>query len=204
MSKISIGLTQYIDFSLKQQAVSRANYVQRLKQQPEYNPAHDFWKQLRDALHDMHSKKQPITVLDALVKSVSPRKQSLYSEAVTSYKRFLKNKQITWFEPGKAVWQTDDLLVRTSPELGLVIDGVPHLVKLYFKGHGEKATKRSIAVTLSMMSESRYDRDVSSAVPSVLSTAQCKLFPSKSPPTNIERIALGADAQQLVHLWNLL
>ncbi|MCF8567725.1 hypothetical protein LLE49_23680 [Alicyclobacillus tolerans] len=204
MPDIQITLTQFIDFSVRQQGVSRVNYVRRIKQQPEYHPAWDFWKQLRDALREMHSRKLSTSVLDDLISSVHPKKRELYTQAVAGYKNFLKKKEVAWFDPGKSHWSTEDLLVRTSPELGLLINGQPHLLKLYFKGHGETATKRNIAVTLAMLSESQFERPFHSGIPSVMSTAQSKLFTLESALSDSDRIALAADAQQFVFLWNQL
>lgn len=43
----------------------------------------------------------------------------------------MRNKEITWFDPGKATWHSDELSVRSNPELGLIIDGKAYLIKLF-------------------------------------------------------------------------
>ena len=49
MERIEIGLTQFIDFTLKQ-GVSRVNFVKQVKDQLDYQPSFDYWKRLREEI----------------------------------------------------------------------------------------------------------------------------------------------------------
>jgi hypothetical protein len=202
--KIEISLSQFLDFSLSQQGSSRVSCVRRIKNQPGYHPAMDFWKQLRDTIRELHIKGHPIDSLPKLMPVINERKKNLYSEAIKNYVKLIRKHQIDWFEPGKSHWSTNGLLVRTSPELGLIIDNQPRLVKLYFKGHGEKATKRNISETLTMMSTSEFQHSHTEAIVSVISIAQSRMFQSDRAPTFDNLLALKSDAEQFTFIWNQL
>lgn len=201
-NRIEITLTQFVDFSLRQQGTSRVNCVRKIKHQPPYHPAKDFWKQLRDTIHDMHVHGYAVEKLPQLMPPFNERKKALYIEAINQYVKLMRKHKTEWFDSGKSYWSTESLLVRTSPELGLIIDGHPRLVKLYFKGHGEKATKRSISQTLTMMSTSEYQSPRTDVLPAVISTAQSRIFLSDTDPTSDDQLALKSDAQQFSFIWH--
>lgn len=77
MDNIKISFTQFIDFTLKQDA-SRVNYVKKLKYQPEYHPAFDYWKILRDELKVMLERAYPVDYLVDLPVRVEQRKRENY------------------------------------------------------------------------------------------------------------------------------
>lgn len=53
MAEIKVGLTQFLDFTLKSSA-AKTNFVKNLKSQPEYHPVFDYWKQLRETVIKFH------------------------------------------------------------------------------------------------------------------------------------------------------
>lgn len=134
LSDINIGLTQFLDFTLTRSSAARTNFVRTVKY-TEYHPARDYWKQLRDEIIRIHSNDLPLETLNELPETVDRRKRKNYKESIKLYLKHFQNKEYEWFEPGKSFWSfNDELTVRSSPELGLIIDGKPQLVKLYFKG----------------------------------------------------------------------
>lgn len=68
------------------------------------------------------------------MQTVDQKKKQNYIDVIRQYKKFIRNKDIVWFDPGKSHWVSDDLIVRSSPELGLLVNDEPHLIKLFFKG----------------------------------------------------------------------
>ncbi|WP_042472874.1 hypothetical protein [Bacillus ndiopicus] len=157
--KISVGLTQFIDFTVKQTMLSKMNAVNKIKNQGEYHPAKDHWKQLRDRIKLCYEKNLPIDSLDSLLLEVHEKKVDSYSQAIKSFKKFVRNKDTQWFTPPKAIWKSDgELVVRATAEVGLYIDGKPYLIKLFFKGATEKITERNIKPILTLMSEASYEK----------------------------------------------
>lgn len=54
--KISVGLTQFTDFTFKG-VTGKTSMVRQIKYQNEYNPAFDYWKPLRDGIRKFHEKE---------------------------------------------------------------------------------------------------------------------------------------------------
>ncbi len=142
MTEIKVGLTQFLDFTLKG-STAKTNFIKNLKSQPEYQPAFDYWKQLRETVIKFHQNKLPFECFETLVQTVDQKKKQNYIDVIKQYKKFIKNKDISWFDPGKSHWKSDDLIVRSSPELGLFINNEPHLIKLFFKGNNYDFTVTS-------------------------------------------------------------
>lgn len=200
-SKTSIGLTQFIGFTVNGSA-AKINTVRRIKYQPDYNPAFDYWKPLRDQISKFHSENLDLSCFETLISNVHDKKKQNYITAIKQYKKFLKGKEIIWFDPGKSHWISNDLVVRSSPELGLIIDGTAHLVKLYFKGKSEKVDKRNISTSLTLLNQSIYDKNHNMDLNhSVLNINKNKLLTNNQVnPDNL--IALDSEASQFIYIWN--
>ncbi|MBY5231286.1 hypothetical protein ABH61_21065, partial [Bacillus paranthracis] len=155
MAEIKVGLTQFLDFTLKSSA-AKTNFVKNLKSQPEYHPVFDYWKQLRETVIKFHKNKLAFDCFETLVQTVDQKKKQNYIDVIKQYKKFIKNKDVSWFDPGKSHWLSHNLIVRSSPELGLLINDEPHLIKLFFKGKKERIDKYNINSTLTLLNESTF------------------------------------------------
>ncbi|MHC8969142.1 hypothetical protein [Priestia aryabhattai] len=200
-NKTSIGLTQFIDFTVKGSS-AKTTMVRKVKYQPDYHPAFDYWKPLRDQIIKFHSEDLSLGCFDKLINTVHDNKKQNYIHAVKQYKKFLKDKDLIWFNPGKSYWVSDELVVRSSPELGLIVDGEPHLIKLYFKGKSEKIDKRNISTALTLLNTSSYEHDHSMKLKySVFNINKGRLLSdSNVNPDNL--IALESEASQFIYIWN--
>ena len=199
--KVSIGLTQFIDFTLKGSA-AKTNMVRKIKYQSEYHPAFDYWKQLRDGIVQFHEQNLDVNFFEELIKTIDMKKKLNYTNAIKQYQKFLKGKEVIWFSPGKANWTNSELNVRSTPELGLYIDGEPHLVKLYFKGKNERVDKRNTSTILTLLNTATYEKEHDDIViRSVLNTHKNKLF-SENKINEDKLISLESEATQFMFIWN--
>jgi hypothetical protein len=199
--KISIGLTQFIDFTVKG-SPAKTNMVRKIKYQNEYHPAFDYWKSLRDGIIKFHEQNLDFNFFEQLINSVETKKKANYISAIQQYKKFLKNKDISWFNPGKSIWTSNELVVRSTPELGLIINGKPHLIKLYFKGKSENVNKSKIGTTVTLLNTSIFDLKHDSQIEkSVLNLQKGNLYSDKTINTD-KLIALESEAAQFVYIWN--
>jgi len=199
--KVSVGLTQFIDFTIKGSA-AKTNMVRKIKYQHKYHPSFDYWKQLRDAIIAFHEQNLGFDYFEKLVQNVDDRKKSNYIAMIKQYQKFLKNKDISWFHPGKATWVSNELLVRSTPELGLIINDEPHLIKLYFKGNREKIDRRNISTTLTLLNTSIYEESHAPYISrSVLNLNKNKLFTDNTVNQD-KLIALQSEAAQFMFIWN--
>jgi len=191
MAEIKVGLTQFLDFTLKSSA-AKTNFVKNLKSQPEYHPVFDYWKQLREL---------PFDCFETLVQTVDQKKKQNYIDVIKQYKKFIKNKDVSWFDPGKSHWLSDNLIVRSSPELGLLINDEPHLIKLFFKGKKERIDKYNINSTLTLLNESTFSNEYNDVNYTVLNIQKNRMYTNNSI-NNDYLIALESEAHQLSYLWN--
>ena len=147
----AISLTQFIDFVSKAGA-PRLTVVKNVKQQLSegYDPATDFYKAIRDGIVMMHRNGQPKSTLDSTLNGLTDKKkQTGYPPLVSGYKKFLGKKSIEWFDPPRDDWSQSGLTVSINPEVGLVIGGCRHVIKLYFKA--EPLTKLRTDVVTQLM-----------------------------------------------------
>lgn len=202
MSNIEVGLSQFIDFSLKQGS-SKVRIVRDVKNQPDYHPSRDFWKVLRQGIRDMHSNDLPLSYLEGLILKVNDKKRAHYVQAIKAYTSYFKRKDVSWFDPGKSYWAHDRLFVRSSPEIGLIINDEPHLIKLYFKEDSKTMVQRQTATILTLMRESTYGNEFAFTPHiSMLNVKKKKLFTITSPPTPDSLLALQAEANYFGFLWD--
>jgi hypothetical protein len=200
VNQIEIGLTQFIDFTVKRSS-ARVNFVKKVKYQGEYDPAIDYWRQLREEIKRIHENNIGLGKLKNLLPAIHAKKKENYEAAIEQYIRFFKGKQIEWFEPGRAYWVFDELVVRSGPDLGLFIDGTPYLLKLYFKGKTENVDKRNAEISLTLMKDSTNVNLSDGAIPAVLNVQKARFYPFESETDTDMKLALEADAQQLIYLW---
>jgi hypothetical protein len=199
--KVAIGLTQFIDFTVKG-SEAKTNMVRKIKYQEDYHPSFDYWKQLREGIIKYHEQGLELDFFTSLVEGVDPKKKPNYIEAIKQYKKFLRNKDVVWFDPGKASWLGNELNVRASSELGLIIDGEPHIIKLYLKGKNEKIDKRTIKTALTLLNTATYEKTYNFNVNrSVLNLQKNKFFTDNT--VNADKlIALESEATQFMYIWN--
>ncbi|MZF02827.1 hypothetical protein GRA91_05310, partial [Bacillus anthracis] len=98
-------------------------------------------------------------------------------------------------------WLSDNLIVRSSPELGLLINDEPHLIKLFFKGKKERIDKYNINSTLTLLNESTFSNEHKDVNYTVLNIQKNRMYTNNSINNN-HVIALESEAHQLCYLWN--
>jgi hypothetical protein len=147
---IDITLTEFVDFVSKA-GTPKLTVVKNAKEARlvGYSPQTDFYKAIREGIVKMHKRNQPKDSLAALLNGLTDqKKQTAYPELVQGYQKFLGKKKYKWFDPPKTDWQHGGVSISVNPEIGLEIDGVRHIIKLYFKGENLKKTHMDIVVHL--------------------------------------------------------
>jgi hypothetical protein len=196
-----ISLTDFVDFVIKA-GTPKLTKVTEIKQRPDYSPAFDFWKPLRDGIRDFHkgggTNKSD---LDQVLLGINdPKKLRRYPDAIRAYKKFLSRKQFAWFDPPSQVWSHAGLNVRINPELGLEIDGQRHVIKLYFKE--EAPSKSRLQVVLGLMHLSLNGSQNCANTFSILDVCNTKLTSTTSNGA-VEPLLKG-EASSFVAIWEAL
>jgi hypothetical protein len=124
--------------------------VTGLKHQPDYDPAIDWWKRLRDFIPRNHRANGTKADIDSFVDGVTGRKEPSYRARAEAYKDWWGPRNIRWVGGSPLPWTSGNVEVSVNPELFISVDGVRHVVKLYFKG-SERLTADRANVVLRLM-----------------------------------------------------
>lgn len=156
VEKIEISLTDFVGF-VNKMGNAKLNHVKTIKERPEYEPYMDFYKAIREAIINLHKKKQKKEVLDDVLRYLThENKMKCYPDIVTEYKKFLDKKKFDWIKPPKKDWKIGKLTIAVNPELGLEEkkrDGSSnfYIIKLYFKDEALKKAQANQILTLMEM-----------------------------------------------------
>lgn len=146
---IKLSLTDFVDISSKV-GTSKITNIGKVKNRPPYSPATDYYKRLRDHFINLHKNNyDKNSILPTSVITQNINKQQNYNEIIDGYKKFWGKKDLRWFDPPHLIWESHDIGVILNPELGLEINNIPHVIKLYFKK--EKLTKARVDISLFLM-----------------------------------------------------
>ncbi len=150
---VKVSLTEFVDF-VTRTGSQKVTVVREAKRRhaTEYDPRTDFYKPFREGVAGMHLNGRPKQALDSLLSGLrDAKKQTAYPELVRGYKKFLGRKVVVPFAPPRADWTHAGLSVRVNPELGLELDGVRFVIKMYLKD--EKLTRPKVGVVTYLMEE---------------------------------------------------
>lgn len=130
----SISLSYFVDYMLTA-GTSRLTTAKLIQRGPDERYS-DFYRPVRETIVDMHRKGLDTRALADLLESLEdPREKRIFPKVVIGYSKFLRQqRKVTWFEPPQVDHRIGPLTVRVNPEVGLLIDGRPHALKLYFRG----------------------------------------------------------------------
>ena len=126
--------------------------LSRIKNRPEYHPAFDYYRRVREHIvctHQNDCGKEGIEPPEQL--TTDRKKWDNYAAIIRGYKQFWGRKKIGWFAPPRKCWHSNDIEVHINPELGLMLNDTPHVVKLYFKA--DELSKAKVDLSLFLMSE---------------------------------------------------
>jgi len=194
-----ISLTDFVDFVISS-GTPKLSKVRQIKERGEYKPAFDFWKPIREGVVSFHrSRSQDRRDLDRILTPIDdPNKLGKYPDCIRGYRRFLGRKRITWFNPPSGRWGPRNLTIRVNPELGLNINGVPHIVKLYFKKDPLSRRRVDIIILLLHAALGRTARQGTHYA--ILDVPRGRLFEDDAPSTSLLPLLRG-EAMSFVTMW---
>lgn len=196
---MDVSLTDFVIFILKS-GTPRLTHVKALINRPPYKPATDYYKTLREAVTQFHQAGSTdwLILEQAADRHVAGREGSKAPARIEAYRRFLGRKSVTWFEPPRTEWIFEELTVRLNPELGLVINGTPNVIKLYWKE--ERLSKRQIEMILYLMQTELSSHSPEGTQMAILDIPSAKLINSPVPTMDL-RPLLRAEARAFIELW---
>ena len=143
-----------------------------------YDPQHDYWKALREAIPKSQTSPKGTALLDGLMQTIGERKSSNYRLRIASYKRWLNKNKPTWRGGKSRTWSAGGIEIGVNPELFVDMGDEPYVIKLYFnkdKISGDRAN------TMLRLMELAYQRGGGYAEVGVLDLGQGRLItPTRS------------------------
>ncbi len=169
-----ISLTDFVDIVSKS-GRQKATKVRQVKDRPEYEPAFDFYKPLREHLAELHrSGGTKSDVSEVLATLSDPKKIRNYPDLVVGYKKWWGRKTLAWFNPPRDVYSFSGFDVSVNPELGLAVNGERHIIKLYLKS--EKLTSFKTDLILDLLEYKLRSKAHPTDKFAVLDVRESKLF----------------------------
>ncbi len=193
-----ITLTDLIEV-LTKSGSPKATKVAQIKNRHAYDPATDFYKALREGLIQLHKTGGAKTDLPKLHKGLTdPKKIINYPLMISGYRKWWGNKALTWFDTSGATYSQSGIDVAVNPELGLIINGQRHVVKLYLKADVLTKTKADLIVTL--MQHVLGPLEPAETSFSVLDVRNSKLFTYAATGKNFKPM-VDAELSYIATLW---
>ncbi|AVE82977.1 hypothetical protein C4O30_08290 [Lactiplantibacillus plantarum] len=205
---IRISLTDFLTFNASKSQRSKRNVVKRIQDRHDYNPAFDFWKDLREAVKKLPDNPN-LSALDSIAASEPDNKQHKrenYTRAVARFKSFVKHESPEFFSVQniKNIWSMENQLeVNVSPEIGMRINDTEYLVKIYFKVKSPNISisKQNVSSTLAML-RTALDASGEKRPCAILNIQTGKLITEDQSDIEDDEMDLEVEALTFVNTWN--
>ena len=197
----SLSLTDLVDI-VSASGTPKATKVRRIKHRPPYNPAADFYKRLRDSIIEAHQQGEDRSALDQTLSGLTDaKKMKAFPRILSGYRKWWGQKELVWFVPPSESYSAHGIDVSVNPELGLEVNGIPHLIKLYFKA--EPLSKNRTDIITHLMAVVLGPDCPEVTVMSLLDVRRAKLIAPTVPIEGLSGI-LDAELAYISTLWPTL
>jgi hypothetical protein len=185
-----ISLTYFVDFILASGS-PKLRGVREYKERKD-DLCSDFYRPIREAIVNMHRHSSSASTLDDVCRNETDEtRKKHYPRVIAGYRTFLAQGVKNYFEPPRAGLSLGALDIDVNPELGLVIDGKKHLVKLYFRN--DPLMPRRTALVLALLSRGLCESNPE-FVPAILDVRSAKLHTSAMTSPKIDLLLRGEAA----------
>ena len=185
----NLSLTYFVDFVLKA-GTPKVTVVRDFKGREEYDPQTDFYKALREQVVETFRAGKKLADLEPWSRTVHEKKQAAYGAAVQGIKQFIGRKTCVWFEPPKTNFDLQGLTINVNPELGLKLNGVPHVIKIYLKDDPPLVKNRAQLI-LHLLQKALPKTKGTPPTFAVLDARKAKLHTSAAAPAGIDALLAG-------------
>lgn len=192
-----ISLTEFVDIASRSGG-PKATKVAQVKARPDYDPVADFYKRMRESIIDIHRNGQDAKALAGILTGLTDaKKRANYPGALNGYTKWWGKKGLVWFEPPHAKYARHGVEVNVNPELGLVVDGIPYVIKLYLKK--VPLSKFQVEVVPCIMESALRIGCTNNEVMAILDVRNAKLFtyePAARTPAMVD-----AELAYIASIW---
>lgn len=118
--------------------------IKKIANRGDYQFYQDYYLSLRTAIKSLFIKKRHISYLfDIARKQKTTSKKVNYEKIAMNFKDWQSGKNITAFSPPKKIYQHNSTHINCNPELNVMINGSPRLVKLHFSSSDRMTQERA-------------------------------------------------------------
>ena len=167
----TIGMAPFIDFAL---TPATGNVAIAAAIKAGGYPT-DRYADLGATIAEMHRDGRGPAALDSWLSAQPTTDKRRLGAILTAYKRFCRAHELKWFEPPmRDLPLGHGVAVLVAPELGVLVGGRPHVIKLYFRS--DPITPSRLALTTTLM-HIAFSETWPGTVCAVLDVRRAKLLP---------------------------
>lgn len=199
---IKISLSQFVGIVSCADMSNKLNEIRKIKNQKEYSPQKDYYKQIREYICNFHkSGKRLDELTDASNITRNGKKTSNYDILIEKYRSFLEDKNYKYIAPSHQSLVLHGVEVTVRPDIGLELNGAKYLLKLHFKK--DEPSKQSIDIITYMMQNAFKEKIDSGIVMAVLDIRNSELYTIRKSITNIN-LAIKGELAYIAAVWDSL
>lgn len=192
---VDIAINHFVRFCGAASPSARLGAVTEAKQG--YNPSHDYYRGLRQAIVRGHAAKDLETQLETAVRDAHPKRRKTYAERAAAYGEFAQSAEVEYLRPGRvSYWTSGRLKVRVNPEFVAMVDDQETLTKVWL---AKPPSALGLRVLLHLMAELAPRSNVGALV-----VASRRLFRPGSQPIPHASAFLGSEADAFLSAWKRL
>lgn len=162
-----------------------------------YDVRTDFYKRAREALRRLRGVDPDLSELEMVARTASEKRRAHYRRVLGGFALWAEQRQLEFFSAPRGAWVDGDIEIPVNPELGLVIDGERHLMKLNFQQ--VPLSEREAEVVLDLMHEVFGPTEPTGTLMAVLDLATGGLYKSERP-TRLAASRLSRQAEAVAQL----
>lgn len=195
-----ISMTDFVDF-VSSMGSPKATKVKQLKNRPQYHPAIDFYKILREGIANAHIQNRDKSSLVQILALLSDdKKTSNYSELIAGYTKWWGRKEIFWTGTESSLFSFNGVDISVNPELGISLNGQNYLIKLYMKS--EPLNTYRVRVLTYLMEIALADSVPPGTRMAVLDVRNSKLFDNTVGDDPTLHAALVGEMGYISSIWD--
>jgi len=196
-----ISLTDFVDF-VTRSGMPKLTKVKQLKHRAEYSPYADFYRPFREAVIAAHAEgRGKASIAEAALRRFEgDGRRHHIVDLCAAYGSWWGRRALDFFPPPTSTRHLGGLDLTINPELGLLIEGRAHVIKLYLK---EPALSRRYAeIAAALMHESLAGQPPSGAIMAILDVRRRRLH-CLAPRPELSALLAG-ELASLATMWRLV
>lgn len=183
-----------------QSGTKKLTLIKNQKNKKPYHPSTDYYKGFREKIVTIFKHKQQLNELTKLADKLSDdNKKNNYNILAKKFVLWAKGKNISWHEPLRNIYLSNQTEIICNPELNVAIDGKKHIIKLYFSVKEPMTRERANYICYLMQSSI----DINDVVYAVLDINTRKMF-TFSGDLQIFSIAVESEIAWFERAWQQL